>query len=226
MTNKTRNIILIGSYIAMITVMFGMLYYDSRYHEDDTRWSIGMIVLLFVLLFLWINVLPRFLEMRVDNHHKVSTRNERLVFNGKEKGRIRWIYSLVFTFVFMFSYKMWDDFRKYPSSSIGATIGACIVFASVFMLCMSPLYGDMIYRCFKNTYTIEGSNLIIDEWAWFRKKTDHLVIPISEIESIRKKNNGLVQACNIEIQVQGIKRVLATGVVGDQLYNALKERMA
>lgn len=225
MTNKTRNIILIGSYIAMITVMFGMLYYYSRYHEGDTRWSIGTMVLLFVLLFLWINVLPRFLEMRVDNQHIAVSRNERLVFNGK--GKITgYICSLVATFVFLFAFQMWQDHKEYPTSTIGESVGACIVFASVFMLCMSPIYSDVLYRRIKNTYTIEGCNLIIDEWAWFRKKTDHLVIPISEIESIRKKNAGLVQTCNIEIQVQGIKRVLATGVVGDQLYDALKERMA
>lgn len=225
MTNKTRNIILTGSYIAIIAVMFGVCFYYLCYHEDDWRWIIGMFVLMYALLCLWIYVLPRFLEMRVDNHHKAVPRNERLVFNGREK-IARWVSLLVFTFVFIFSFQLWMTYRNHPTSPIWEAIGFSLFFAVFYMLGMSPLYGDMIYRCVKNTYIIEGSNLIIDEWAWFRKKTDQLVIPISEIESIRKKNNGLAQACNIEIQVQGIKRVLATGMVGDLLYNALKERMA
>ncbi len=209
----------------MVVGLVGMLFYYIRYHEDDTRWAIGMMVLLFVLLVLWMNVLPRFLEMRVDNQHKAALRNERLVFNGKAS-TARYIYSLLGTFAFMFSMVMWMIYHDYPTLPIGRAIGYCLRFAIFFMVCMSPIFGDALYRRIKNTYTIEGSNLIIDEWAWFQKKTDHLVIPISEIESIRKKNAGLVQVCNIEIQVRGIKRVLATGVVGDPLYDALKERMA
>lgn len=225
MTSKTRNIILTGSYIAMVVGLVGMLFYYIRYHEDDTRWAIGMMVLLFVLLVLWMYVLPRFLEMRVDNQHKAATRNERLVFNGKAS-IARNIYSLLGAFAIMFSSQIWMIYHEHPTFPIGRAIGISLLFAIVFMVCMSPLFGDTIYRCFKNTYTIEGSNLIIDEWAWFQKKTDHLVIPISEIESIRKKNAGIAHACNIEIQVRGIKRLLATGVVGDPLYDALKERMA
>lgn len=225
MTNKTRNTILTTSYIAMVVGLVGMVFYVVTYHEDDLRWPVGVLIGEFFLFFLWINVLPRFLEMRVDNQHKVTTRNERLVFNGKAS-IARHIYSLLGTFVFMFSFEIWMIYHEHPTFPIGRTIGISLLYAFFFMLCMSPLYGDGLYRRIKNTYTIEGSNLIIDEWAWFRKKTDHLVIPISEIESIRKKHNGLVQACNIEIQVRGIKRVLATGVVGDQLYDALKERMA
>lgn len=226
MTNKTRNTILTGSFIVMTASIFGMLYYVIYYRDGDWRWAIGALIAEFFLFFLWQNVLARFLEMRVDNQHKAVSRNERLVFNGKERGRIRWISSFVFTFVMMFIFGLWMIYHDHPTYPIGRAIGFSLFYAFFFVVGMSPIYGDLMYRCFKNTYTIEGSNLIIDEWAWFRKKTDHLVIPISEIDSIRKKNSGLAQTCNIEIQVQGIKRLLATGVVGDPLYNALKERMA
>lgn len=226
MTNKTRNIILSGSYVAIVMFLVGSLFYGAYCHTSaDSNCEIWLMVVELVLLGLWIFVLPRFLEMRVDNQHKTASRNERLVFNGKVY-RTRWIYLLSFTFVFMFSFEIWMTYRNHPAFPLWPAIGLALAFSIFFMVGMSPLWGDMIYRCIKNTYTIEGENLIIDEWAWFQKKTNHLVIPISEIESIRKKNNGLVQNCNIEIQVQGIKRLLATGLVGDQLYDALKERMA
>lgn len=225
MTNKTRNIILHSSFIAMSALIIGMLFYYVRYHEDDMRWAIGVMLLEIVLFGLWFYVVPRFLEMRVDNQHKVSTYKDRRVFNGREH-IARYIYGLAGTFVFMFSFEVWQIFHDHPTSSLGRAIGFGLLSATFFVLCLSPIWGDMIYRCVKNTYTIEGGNLLIDEWAWFRKKTDHLLVPISEIESIRKKNNGLAQTCNIEIQVNGIKRILATGMVGDSLYDALKERMA
>lgn len=221
MTNKTRKIILFSAYGVYYLVFIGLYFYVNRYHITDSNWMLGLALTTIVLLILLSGVLPRFLEMRVVNNHNSISRNEKLVFNGKEHAYRLYLF-IMMLMVVMFVLNYFSLYSMHPERNV---LRISLVETILFMLAMSPMEADYIYRAMKNTYTIEGSNLIVDEWAWFRKKTDHLVIPISEITSMRKKNSGLVQTCNVEIQVNGVKRVLTSGIVGDQLYNALRERM-
>lgn len=220
LTSKKRNIILIGSYIALDVIMIGELWYVEKYHPDSWWWIFGILATEIILLLLLLYVLPKKLEMRVENTHLQPDTYKRIVINGQKK-----VWNVVgiliisfFTGVLTYAAMLWAQSHRH------------ILFMSLFWcigmgIFLSPFIADLIQRCIKNTYTIEGNNLIVDEWAWFQRKTNYLVIPIAEITSIRKTMTGWAQLCNVEIEVAGIKRKLATGIVGEELYNALKERM-
>lgn len=223
MTNKTRKTILITSFVLVELFYVGAWYYIfiARHLEDRLVWiyTIGMIVLLLGMMYL----LPYLLRMDVTNGHHAIMRNERLVFNGKDRvwEPILWVIAgLVLGFIMLYTYAESEGAIRIRS------IYYALACTGIFAIGLSPIYGDIIYRAYKNTYTIEGENLIIDEWAWFRRKTDHLTIPISEIEHIRKRNVGVMQGSNIIMTVAGIKRTLVCGMIGDEIYDALKERMA
>lgn len=219
LTNRQQNwIYWICNFFSMV-LLIGTIWYVHRYHEDDIRWSIGVDVCALLILICTIT-LPRILASRVNNERTHGMIAERVVLNGKEcvwqfVGLI--VVSLIVSDVVYYLMALAFDFPN--------PIQMTIYFAIGFTLFMSPIFADHIYRCCRNTYVLEGNNLIIDEWAWFRRKTEHLVIPISEIESVRK-NAGPILAQPVEIVVAGIRRQLGSGIVGDELYRELKRRIA
>ncbi|MCQ2335475.1 MAG: hypothetical protein MJZ89_06540 [Paludibacteraceae bacterium] len=220
LTSKQRDIILMGSHLVLVAIITFALWYIDKYHTDNWWWIAGLGVLEIFLLVMVLNVVPNLFDMRVQNQHAWAYANERLEINGKEK-----VWKLVGIQIMdillgglVFATMQWAQSGRHIFLST-------IFFETMMTILTSPLLADQIHRCLKNTYTIEGSNLIIEEWAWFKKKTDRLVVPINEIQSIRKTAGGWVQLCNIEFEVAGIKRKLTSGMIGEELYNGLKERM-
>lgn len=214
LTSKSKRMILAGSSISVTALMIYGLWYVYAYHEDSWWWLGGLFVLEVVCLAL-MAVIPRWLDTPVVNQLAHSLANERLVLNGREQ-----IWKVVGRMVLAYVVEIMIYGLCVYLVSLSRPQFMIMVFAVGILVMMSPMYADSIYRTCKNTYTIEGSNLIIDEWAWFRPKTDHLVIPIAEISHISRPNMSQVQ-----IEVAGVKRPLASGIVSEELYNALKERM-
>lgn len=220
LTSKKRNIILVSSSIVFPIVIGVLLWYSDTYHPGSWLW-LGIVALVeLALILLMIYCLPKMLEMRVYNAHGRQSVNERLVLNGRT---LVWqlVGINVLSLVAMFTVYLIMQFALGEKHILFKTT----FFMVGMLVLMSPMLADQIHRCIKNTYTIEGDKLLIDEWAWFKKKTDQLMVPIAEITSIRKAINGWGQMCNVEIEVMGINRKLASGMVGEDLYNALKERM-
>lgn len=223
MTNKTRKTLIISSHVLLELFCIGGWFYIhiGNHLEDRLVWI--YIICTIALLLGFTYVLPYLLRGEVTNGHHEITHNDRLVFNGKDRiweQILQVIASYIVGFFMVYVYEASNGYSGMQS------IYRALIFVIIFAIWMSPIYGDMIYRTYKNTYTIEGGNLIVDEWAWFRHKTDHLMIPIAEIEHISKKNVGTMQSSNIIITVAGIKRTLTCGIAGDEVYDALKERMA
>ena len=220
LTSKKRDIVLVGSNIVFSIVIVILLWYAQTYHPNSWRWIGILALVVFILILLMMYGVPKMLEMRVENAHGRQSLNERLVLNGRPL-----VWQLVcrnlLSFVVMLTVYLATEFILGEKHLLFKTT----FFMIGMLVLMSPMLADQIHRCIKNTYTIEGDKLLIDEWAWFQKKTDQLMVPIAEITSIRKAINGWGMMCNVEIEVMGINRILASGMVGEDLYNALKERM-
>lgn len=219
LTNKHRKWIYWITYFFCMALLFGSIWYVRKYHHGDLQWLFGANVWE-ILIFILMMTLPRILASRVDNDRTHGFVAERIVLNGKK--RVWQLVGLIVIsmigglIIYYLMALLFDDCNP---------IRMTIYFAIGSTLMMSPFFADNIYRCCKNTYVLEGNNLIIDEWAWFRPKTEHLVIPISDIESVRKMNGPILEQ-PVEIVVAGISRKLGSGIVGDDLYHELKRRIA
>ena len=221
MTSKTKNFILIGSQ-TLITVALcaGILLtnlFDARNHSLTWALCEGAIFILIVVFSC--RLLPKLLGDNIAHLQVKNHANERIVLNGKSKIG-KWIAFTVIgmccmIFIWVFYRMIYTTLHSIPSKR------HLYIDVIALILTLLPLYLEMGHRFYKNTYTIEGHNLIIDEWSWFRQRTRHLVIPIANIQSVRKVNLSLWQ-CNIEIQVAGVKRKLHCGPVGKDLFNAIK----
>lgn len=221
MTSKTKNFILIGSQ-TLITVALcaGILLtnlFDARNHSLTWALCEGAIFILIVVFSC--RLLPQLLGDNIAHLQVKNHTNERIVLNGKSRiGKwIAWTFLGMgcVILILVFFHMAYTTRHSIPT---GRHFYISVI---VVILTFFPLYVEMGYRLYKNTYTIEGHNLIIDEWSWFRQRTRHLVIPIANIQSVRKVNLSLWQ-CNIEIQVAGVKRKLHCGLVGNDLFNVIK----
>lgn len=221
MTSKTKNFILIGSQtlitIALCAGILFMDFVDTRDHSVTWALCEGAIFILIVVFNSCL--LPKLLGDNIAHLQVKNHANERIVLNGKSKIG-KWIaFSVIgmccMIFIWVFYHMAYTTRHSIPT---GRHFYISVI---VVILTFFPLYVEMGYRLYKNTYTIEGHNLIIDEWSWFRQRTRHLVIPIANIQSVRKVNLSLWQ-CNIEIQVAGVKRKLHCGLVGNDLFNVIK----
>lgn len=220
MNSKKMKAFQIGSYILCLIALAG-LSYAMLHHDENIYWNLVYLALAILILVLELYVLPELSETQSKNNYPIVFPSERIIINGKDKKSfliIANITSYVFAVLFF-------AFILYNNGTKQIPIFRTILFGTIMFIAMLPAAADQIYRCCKNTYIIEGNNFIINEWAWFKKKTDKLVIPISQIESIQKKTFGLWQMAQVEITVGGIKRKLATGTVGNELYNILINKM-
>lgn len=217
MKSKRMKIFQVGSYLLCSMVLVGIAYAMTINYEN-LYWKIGLLVLGVLVLIIELYVLPKLSETQVDNGYPLTSPCERVVINGKDKkGLVIMTHGIGYVFTVLLFVFMNRNESHLTFVLLGSGIG--------FFIGMFPFAADQVYRCVKNTYTIEGNNLIIDEWAWFRKKTDQLVIPICQIESVHRKKYGLLQLSQVEIQVAGLKRILTAGWVGNELYNALINKM-
>lgn len=225
MTRKTKdiifNVVFVTSTILILGLVFSIILLDI-----ENQWVYaGILVFEFLVLGFDIYLLPRMLYKRVKNEHQVGIINERVVINGKNHAWKLYVTAVMFIIFFMGTLYVLL-ITEHPNID-PIKILKKEAFAAVFMtIVLAPTWGEMIHRAVKNTYIIEGSNLIINEWAWYMKKTENLIIPISEIDSVRISQRGAWGICLVEIQVGDIKRKFTTGMVGDDLYDELKRRMA
>lgn len=226
MTNQTRRKILIAFWIIYDLLLLFSVFVIEKWAEDSWIWNVIDIVL-GILMLASIPIISKMVNMRIENRHNHTTMpNERLVFNGKPKFWRLFIFmtGMMMLFVCFAIILIFHDKYEliYTNESIRSLFYVSLI---VFPFFFGIYKFNTLYRCYKNTYTIEGGNLIVDEWTIFRKKTDHLLIPINEIEALSKSVQGALPITNLKIKVGGVKRELETGVVGEDLYEALKERM-
>lgn len=208
----------IGSYNLCLIALAG-LSYAMLHHNGNIYWNLVYLALAILILVLELYVLPKLSETQCKNNHPIVFPQERIIINGKDEKRFLIIANITsYVIVVLFFFILNNGTKQIPVSQT-------ILFGIIIFIAMLPAAADQFHRCCKNTYIIEGNNFIINEWAWFRKKTDNLVIPISQIESIKKKTLGLWQMAQVEITVGGIKRKLSTGFVGNELYNNLINKM-
>lgn len=225
MTRKTKDIIFNVVFVTSTILILGLVFSIILLDIENLWVCAGLLVFEYLLLGFNMYLLPRILDKRVKNEHQVGTINERVVINGNNHA---WkLFALAIILILFFMGTLYILLITEHPNIDPIKILKKEAIAAVFMtIVIAPVWGEMIHRAVKNTYIIEGSNLIINEWAWFMKKTDNLTIPISEIDSVRIAQRGVWGASLVEIQVGDIKRKFTTGMVGDELYDELKRRMA